>query len=106
MSCCQGSGVIRIRYQDGSPDEFGVCLCPIGLDMRSESNGGKRTGYALWQVWAYRQQVDPAHVGMIEEFLDELELRAMFPNWQPEAVAAPETNQIAEAMRTRKRVKL
>lgn len=100
MSCCNGSGVIRLRYHDGSPDEFGICLCATGQDMRSDLNGGKRTGFPLWQVWAYQQQIDPARIGMVEEFLDELELRAMFPDWQPDPAAAPAAAQIADAMRT------
>lgn len=69
MSCpsCGDKGVIRVRYHDGSPDDYAICLCAVGLRMRDDTNGWKKTGYALWQVWAAREQIDPSRVWLLEE---------------------------------------
>lgn len=100
MSCCNGKGVVRFRYHDGSPDEFGICLCQEGLELRDDHNAGRHTGYPLWNIWAAERQIPFERVGPIEEFLDDQELAAMFPDYQP-GVPAASSNQIAEAMRTR-----
>lgn len=74
-STCDDKGIIRVTWND-APDDYAVCLCPIGQAMRSESNAGKLTGYALWQVWAFREQVDPSRVFFLEEVLTPTELAA------------------------------
>jgi hypothetical protein len=52
MTCCNGKGLIRLNWSD-APDDFAVCLCHVGLDMRAEVNNGKAT-VPLWHVWCAR----------------------------------------------------
>lgn len=75
MNCqsCADIGMIRVPWTD-APDDFAICLCAAGQSMRDDTNANKRTGYALWQVWAYRQQIDPSRVFLIEEVLTPSEL--------------------------------
>lgn len=105
MNCCNGKGVVRFRFHSGEPDEYGICLCPAGLELRNDVNARRHTGYPLWNIWAAQRGIDFDRVGMLEEFLDELELAALFPNYQHEDSTAPapnvSTDQIADAMRTR-----
>lgn len=103
MSCqaCGDKGIIRLRYHDGSPDEFGVCVCQAARWYRSDMNAGAHTGIFGWQVWAYREQVDPSRVFLIEELLDDDEMARTFPDWQPDAPIATSADDIAAAMRTR-----
>lgn len=70
---CGDKGMIRVPWSD-APDDFAICLCAVGMLMRDDRNAGKRTGYALWQVWAYREQIDPSRVFLIEEILTPAEL--------------------------------
>jgi len=93
---CGGTGIVRVRYHDGAPDAFGVCLCPAGRTMRNSKNAGKQTGVPLWLVWAAREQVDPAQIVMVEELLDDDEL-ARIPRTGTRPAAT-----IAAAMQTRK----
>lgn len=76
MSCssCADLGVIRVRYHDGNADDYAVCLCATGFRMRDDTNAGRRTGYALWQVWAYLQQIDPSRVCFLEDISTPEEL--------------------------------
>lgn len=102
MTCCGGKGVIRIRYRDGGPDAFGVCLCAAGLRLRDDRNAGRHTGYPLWNVWAAQRGIDFDAVLMIEDLLDRVELIGMFPAAAPMDPPALKPGAIAEAMRTHK----
>jgi hypothetical protein len=104
MTCvCQGRGVVRFQNTDGAPDEFGICLCAVGQGLRVAVNRGKATA-PRWQLWAAREQVDPAQVAMIEEFLTDEEIVQYFGAAALEHPPEPETNAfaIAAAMRTQK----
>jgi hypothetical protein len=78
MSCpaCGEKGVLLVRYESGDPDEYAVCLCPVGQTMRTTRNAGRETGFALWQVWAAREQVDPMRMFALEDIFTGDELRA------------------------------
>lgn len=104
MTCqaCQDKGIIRLRYHDGSLDEFGVCVCEAARWYRSDMNAGKHTGFFGWQVWAHREQIDPARVFLIEELLDADEIARQFPDWaKPDETVAASATDIAAAMRTK-----
>jgi hypothetical protein len=99
--CCGGFGVIKIQYHSGEPADYGLCRCPAGMDMRRETNpAGKRTGYALWQVWASRNQIPLDHIALIEDLLTEAELADRFGPATP--APAADAGAIAAAMRSRK----
>jgi hypothetical protein len=102
MNCqaCEDRGLIRFRYHDGSPDEFGVCLCRAAAGLRSNASGDKRTGVYGWHVWAAREQIDPALVFLIEELLDADETARMFPDFLGEEAVSTSDEDIAAAMRT------
>jgi hypothetical protein len=103
MNCpvCGDRGVMRVRYQDGSLDDFGVCLCSAGMALRNDRNAvWKPLGYPLWHVWATREQVDLSRVLMVEQLLDEGELAQIPRGWLPQPVS------IAEAMNVNKRPRL
>jgi hypothetical protein len=102
MNCaaCEDRGVIRFRYHDGSPDEFGVCLCRAASGLRSNANAGKRTGIYGWHVWAAREQIDPARVFLVEELLDDDEMVRTFPDLLDEETVTTSAEDIAAAMRT------
>lgn len=102
MNCpvCGDKGVVRVRYRDDSPDEFGVCLCAVGVVLRNDKNAGKRVGYPLWLPWAAREQVDLTRVLMVEQLLDDAELAQIPRAKEPQAVS------IAEAMNVNKRPRL
>jgi hypothetical protein len=87
-ACCKGLGIVRIRYRDGSPDDFGVCICAAGQSMRDDTNSGKHTGYARWQIWAAREKVLPERVFMLEELVDADELPVVEIPKQVDAIAA------------------
>jgi hypothetical protein len=95
---CGDKGLVRIRYEDGSPDDFGVCRCAVGQTMRNTRNGGRETGYSLWEVWAAREQVDPKQICLVEDLLEPHEL-ARIPAPTAPAVA---TSGIRDAMQTRR----
>jgi hypothetical protein len=69
---CGDKGIVRVRYESGEPDDFAVCRCAVGIRMRTTQNAGRETGYALWEVWASREQVDPERIFLIEDVLPEL----------------------------------
>jgi hypothetical protein len=71
MTCpiCVDRGIVRVRYRDGSPDDFGVCRCVMGLRYREE-----RDGCAVWMLWAAREQVPHEQVFLVEELLEDDEL--------------------------------
>lgn len=71
--CCGDLGMIRVPWSD-APDDYAICLCSVGFDLRCETNAGKAVGYALWQVWAARNQVQPSRIFLMEEVLTPAEL--------------------------------
>lgn len=90
MNCqsCADLGMIRVPWAD-APANFAICLCLAGLEMRQTRNANKETGFALWQVWAAREQVDPSRVFLLEEILTPAELaeRGFALPAQPTALA-------------------
>ena len=64
-----------VRYQNGSPDEFALCLCAAGMTMRCATNNGKEVS-PHWHVWAHINGIDPTHVFPAEEILTDDELAA------------------------------
>lgn len=69
---CADVGMIRVPWAD-APDDFAICLCDAGLAMR-DSRSRKDVSYALWELWAAREQVDPSRVFLLEEVLTPQEL--------------------------------
>jgi hypothetical protein len=90
---CADRGLVRVRYHDGAVDDFGICLCLAGQRYRSDPN----VGYPMWQLWAAREQVDLAHVWMVEDLLDEAELASV-----PRGQATTTAPTIAGVMRTKR----
>jgi hypothetical protein len=80
-------GVIRVPWSD-APDDFAICLCRAGAEMRNGRNV-KQTEFALWQLWAAREQIDPSRVFFLEEVLtpQELSERGFSMPARPTAVA-------------------
>ena len=85
---CGDKGIIRLPWTD-APDDYAICLCPAARWYRSDDNAGRHTGYFGWQVWAYRHQVDPSRVWLMEEALTSAELseRGFVMPVQPTLVA-------------------
>jgi hypothetical protein len=54
---CGDKGIVRVCYHSGEPEDFGVCVCPIGRHLLETRNAWTDTGIALWQVWASREQI-------------------------------------------------
>jgi hypothetical protein len=77
MTCpsCNNQGVFVVRYHDGSPTDWAVCLCPAASDFRRDQNNGKQHVPA-YQVWAIRHGIDPEHVAPMEALLTDEELAA------------------------------
>ena len=101
MSCpvCGDKGVVRIRFEDGSTDAFGVCRCEVGQRMRHQRNAiGKPCEVPLWHIWAAREQVPLDQIHMLEELVDERDL-ASIP--VPDTLDTSATD-IAAAMRIKK----
>jgi hypothetical protein len=106
MNCphCADKGIIRLKYHGGEPDEFAICLCSAGLAWRCDRNVGRAT-YPLWHVWAAREQVEQARVGLVEEFFEDAELRALFPSCAartPRTTPAPLEDMLMAAGKNRK----
>jgi hypothetical protein len=61
-----------------APDDFAVCLCHVGVEMRCTVNEGRETS-PLWLVWCAQNQVDPERVFMVEDVLtaDEMAERGL-----------------------------
>lgn len=76
MSCpvCDGHGIARVGYEDGTPDDFAVCLCPAGIWFRSNLNAGKPTDGYGWQVWAAKYQIAPDRLHLVEDIATPSEL--------------------------------
>jgi hypothetical protein len=100
MTCpvCKGQGVVRVRYQDESPDDYGVCLCGDGLRLRVTRNANTETAYPLWLLWAAQRQIDQDHICRVEELLSKDELKDI-P--KPPDIST-ESDAIAAAMQTQK----
>jgi hypothetical protein len=98
---CGDQGVLRVRYRDKSPDDFGVCLCAAGQALRVTKNARKDTDIPLWFLWAAQRGIPGARICRIEELLDRKELAAI-----PQGEAVDSVNAIADAMRTAPRPRL
>lgn len=100
MNCqsCADVGVIRVPWAD-APDDFALCLCAAGTEMRSDCSH-KPTAFALWQLWAAREQIDPSRVFLLEEILTPPELAARgFTTAVQSPVAAQEAALLAAGKR-------
>lgn len=77
MTCpsCNGVGVFRVAYKDGSPSDFALCLCKVGEVMRCATNNGKPVT-PQWQVWAFRNGIPIEHVAPMEDLLTADEMAA------------------------------
>jgi hypothetical protein len=73
MNCstCQDIGIVKLNFQEG--DEYGICLCPKGEEMRRSANS-RHAVAPLWRVWAAQQQIDPSRIHPIEDVLTPAEL--------------------------------
>lgn len=103
MSCplCDGKGVVRVKYESGEPDDFGVCVCGIGRQMLETRNAGRDTSFALWQVWAAKEQIDPETIFDLTDLLPPELLR------QHSSVPRPEGSRESALLNaSRKRPKL
>jgi hypothetical protein len=97
MNCptCNDVGIMRLNFQEG--DDYGLCLCSSGEEMRRTSNHGHPVT-PLWRVWCAREQVDPRLVRPIEDVLTPEELAALGFR----ELAAPDAiNAIVSAARSR-----
>lgn len=72
-SACGDKGMIRLNWADAE-DEYAVCVCAVGLDMRRTWNHDRKVA-ALWEVWAAREQVHPSRIHRVEDVLTEDEMR-------------------------------
>ncbi len=101
MSCsiCADKGIAIVNWADAER-EFAVCVCPTGKSLRETQNAYRNTAYPRWKVWAAREGIDPAKIHMLEDVLEEAELRAQgLPPPTFEATLDP----IAAASRARSR---
>lgn len=103
MNCqiCGDRGVLRMRYRDGSPDDYGVCQCEPGQVLRNDRNADKATGYSLWMLWAAARGITYERVCLIEELLEDAELAKI-----PAAEGPSMVSRVADAVRTTKRPRL
>lgn len=111
MSCreCEAGVVPFVWESNSKPDDaigaedlcFAMCLCEDGQKMRAYRNGmDERSDFALWQLWAAREQVDPARVFRLEDvFPADVLARAGFNRAN---VTTMTPNAIADAMRTQR----
>lgn len=99
MTCpiCADKGVTRVGYHDGSPTDYGICLCGEGQRLRNDRNAGRATGYPLWMVWAAQNQIPHERIAMVEDLLEDDAL-ATIP--RDDDALSPST--IADVMQTRK----
>jgi hypothetical protein len=79
MTCqaCGGKGILKVCYEDGSPTEYALCLCPAAHWFRSDVNADRHTGSYGWQVWAAREQIDPERMYALEDLYSPSELAEM-----------------------------
>src|SRR5262245_10890274 len=100
MTCpvCQDHGAVRVRYLDGTPDDYALCLCPVGLGLRLDIDGrGRRTKTPRWMPWAAALGLPFDRVGFLEDLIDPADLATT--TYPP---AAPPASRIAQAVRTRR----
>lgn len=81
---CGDHGIVRANWSD-APDDFVLCLCPVGLQWRSLSNDST----PLYMVWCARNAVPPSRLFLLEEVLTPAELAERGFQWPatPTAVA-------------------
>jgi hypothetical protein len=105
MNCpvCGDKGMIRVKYRDGAADDFAICLCAVGVRMRTDTNTWKATGYTLWMVWAAKEQVDTDRIYYAEDIL-EPDVVARIPRTSAATSSSPADNlaAIAAAMQMRR----
>lgn len=103
MTCpsCNGRGVFRVAYRDGSPVDFAICLCAAGEPFRvTENNGTQHVPH--YQIWAIRSGIHPDHVAPMEVVLTDEELAARgFPPMTGQQVTDAVVDAIAAAARKR-----
>jgi len=100
MTCpiCAGLGMVRVRYHDGSPDDFGICQCEGGQALRAASNARPgRTGWPLWTAFAASRDIPLERVSMVEDLLEEDDLARI-----PVAPAVGSRGSVAATMQTRR----
>ena len=73
MTCrtCLDVGIVALNFQEG--DEYGICLCAAGEQMRRSMNNGRLVP-PLWRAWAALNKIDPAIIHPIEDVLTPAEL--------------------------------
>jgi hypothetical protein len=69
---CDNKGIIRLNWAD-APDDYAVCLCPVGLDLRSTDNNGHAVA-PRWWLWAARNHIPLERVFLAEDVLTPEEL--------------------------------
>jgi len=76
MSCetCADHGVVKVNWND-APEDYAVCLCQAGRNLRVTTNGYAKSVTPLWLLWAAREQVDPARVVMLEDIATPEEMQ-------------------------------
>ena len=79
MSCetCGDKGITRLNWSDHA-EEYSVCLCPAGLELRKAENSGK-TCVPLWVLWAHQRGIAVDRVWLVEDVLtpEELAVRGL-----------------------------
>jgi len=100
---CGDKGLVRVRFESGEPDRFGICLCEWGERLRVARNGRHATN-PLWQAVAAQRGIPLEAVVPLESLYDPEELAPLFPALAPPAPPA-ETLEAAliAAGRTRRR---
>jgi hypothetical protein len=70
---CADRGIVKANWSN-APDDYAICLCDVGHVYRNDGNGGKRTGFCGWQIWASQNGIDPSRIFLLEEVLTPEEL--------------------------------
>jgi len=78
MSCavCQDKGLVTVNWLESDSD-YALCLCSTGNLLRATQNANRHTGFALWEVWAAREGVDPSRIVRLEDVLTAEDLQAI-----------------------------
>jgi hypothetical protein len=107
MSCtvCGDKGIVKVCYEDGTPADYAVCLCPASAWYRSDVNAGKHTGSYGWQVWAAREQIQPDCVFGLEDVYEPSELATMVLAALKEPTAETREAALIAAGKTKKRTR-
>ena len=64
---CRNLGLIRIQYQQEDGYDVAACVCQWGQWYRTKG---------MLRAWADQQTPPPVHIGRLEEFFTEAELKA------------------------------